>query len=298
LLSWHLYNRAIVAWYLGETDIADQLSEESWRLAAPLGDALIPGCAAAGRAGVLRDLGRPAEALELLISRAGGDDLALIAGGWRGVWLEVMTMCHLDLDDVTAATSASARARSTAEAVPVNIAQVSADRSECRVALATGAYRAAVDLAQSALMHAIAMNSPPFVASTHELLGRAYVANGEVRAAAESLESASSMYDELGAPRLRDRVDAELRRLGHTVHRRTRPGDRSGTGATSLTGRELEIAELIGTHATNRQIATELFLSLKTVETHIRNIFNKLGVTSRGEIAAVLSAADASAPRS
>jgi DNA-binding CsgD family transcriptional regulator len=56
-----------------------------------------------------------------------------------------------------------------------------------------------------------------------------------------------------------------------------------------LTGRELEVAELIRVHATNREIANERFLSLKTVETHIRNIFNELGVSSRGEIARQLA---------
>jgi DNA-binding NarL/FixJ family response regulator len=98
------------------------------------------------------------------------------------------------------------------------------------------------------------------------------------------------MSDDLGAVRHRDRIDADLRRLGRTVHRRTRPGSRGSDGIAALTGRELEVAELIRSHATNREIANELFLSLKTVETHIRNIFNKLGVTSRAEIARTLTA--------
>jgi DNA-binding NarL/FixJ family response regulator len=52
-----------------------------------------------------------------------------------------------------------------------------------------------------------------------------------------------------------------------------------------LTGRELEVAELITARHTNREIAEQLFLSLKTVETHVRNIFNKLDVSSRTDIA-------------
>jgi DNA-binding NarL/FixJ family response regulator len=56
----------------------------------------------------------------------------------------------------------------------------------------------------------------------------------------------------------------------------------------SLTGRELEIASLVVDRLTNREIAETLFLSTKTVETHLRNTFSKLGVSSRREMARVL----------
>ena len=53
----------------------------------------------------------------------------------------------------------------------------------------------------------------------------------------------------------------------------------------SLTRREFEIATLATDRKTNREIAAELFLSLKTVESHMRHIFQKLGVSSRVEVA-------------
>ena len=62
--------------------------------------------------------------------------------------------------------------------------------------------------------------------------------------------------------------------------------------STSLTERELQVARLIVDRKTNPQIAAELFLSPKTVETHIRNLFHKLGVSSRVEVARVVERAD------
>ena len=56
-------------------------------------------------------------------------------------------------------------------------------------------------------------------------------------------------------------------------------------GSASLTKRELEIATLVTDRMTNREIAAALFLSDKTIESHIRNIFHKLGVSSRVEVA-------------
>ena len=60
---------------------------------------------------------------------------------------------------------------------------------------------------------------------------------------------------------------------------------------SALTGRELEIAELIVDRKTNTEIARELFLSKKTVETHIRNMFRKLDASSRVDIARAMEAA-------
>jgi DNA-binding NarL/FixJ family response regulator len=67
----------------------------------------------------------------------------------------------------------------------------------------------------------------------------------------------------------------------------------SGEDLERLSGREREVAELVALGRTNREIAAELFLSEKTVEGHLTNVFAKLGVTSRAAVAGVVGRAAA-----
>jgi DNA-binding NarL/FixJ family response regulator len=74
--------------------------------------------------------------------------------------------------------------------------------------------------------------------------------------------------------------------------------DVTSTGAAgleSLTDRELRVARLATEGKTNPQIAAELFLSQKTVETHLRNIFHKIDVSSRVALARAIDRADRTA---
>jgi DNA-binding NarL/FixJ family response regulator len=85
---------------------------------------------------------------------------------------------------------------------------------------------------------------------------------------------------------LRDAAARELRRAGAHVPAGAR---RSTTGGDPLTEREREIAELVAGGATNKQVAVALFVSDKTVERHLSNVYAKLGVRSRTELAAMLA---------
>ena len=86
-----------------------------------------------------------------------------------------------------------------------------------------------------------------------------------------------------GAKLHRDAAARELRHLDSRPTRRT-----PGGGIGALSNREHEVAQLVATGLTNRQIAQHLFLSQKTVETHITQILTKLDITSRLAVAAIL----------
>jgi DNA-binding NarL/FixJ family response regulator len=148
-----------------------------------------------------------------------------------------------------------------------------------------GTARAAVLLArgraEEAVAAAAARPTAPLPAARARLVeGRALAAAGRQQAAIGALVEAESAFDRFGATRLRGEAVRELRRLGHRVVRPARDTSRG-----PLTAREHEIASLVAAGRTNREIAEQLVLSTRTIEAHLRNIFAKLGVRSRVELA-------------
>jgi DNA-binding NarL/FixJ family response regulator len=121
-------------------------------------------------------------------------------------------------------------------------------------------------------------------AFARSLAGRALVAAGERSAAIATLRAAEAELDVCGSVRVRDEMRRELRKLGARAEKRG-PAAAGDSGVGALTKRELEIAELVTDRKTNREIAATLFLSDKTIESHLRNIFVKLGVSSRVDVA-------------
>ena len=111
--------------------------------------------------------------------------------------------------------------------------------------------------------------------------GRALLVRGTLgrrarqkRAARESLEAAHALFDRLGARVWAERAEAEL----------TRVSGRQRSAGT-LTPTESRVAELVAEGLQTKQVAAALFVSSKTVEGHLTNIYAKLGVHSRTELA-------------
>jgi DNA-binding NarL/FixJ family response regulator len=90
-------------------------------------------------------------------------------------------------------------------------------------------------------------------------------------------------------------LTAATNKLGQRPQRRSRPSGVGLLGIDALTHREIEVARLVVDRKTNHEIATELFLSQKTVETHLSNIFNKTGVATRVALARAMEQHDRSA---
>ena len=84
-----------------------------------------------------------------------------------------------------------------------------------------------------------------------------------------------------------DAAVRELRRLGTRIPRRTRPHG-TGTGMVALSTREREVAGLVAAGKSNKDIAAVLYLSEKTIESHLARIYNKLDVHSRAALTALI----------
>jgi DNA-binding CsgD family transcriptional regulator len=99
--------------------------------------------------------------------------------------------------------------------------------------------------------------------------------------ARDHLRAALGLFEELGAAPYAERAAQELRASGETARRR------DVSTATNLTPQERQVATLVRQGLSNRDAAAQLFVSPRTVDFHLRNVFSKLGVTSRAELAAL-----------
>ena len=109
-----------------------------------------------------------------------------------------------------------------------------------------------------------------------------------VSASRGPLRAARASFDALGAVPWAERAAQELRASGEA------PRPRRVDLRLELTAQELQIARMAADGLTNRQIGQRLFLSHRTISTHLYRIYPKLGVTSRGQLRRALEASEAS----
>jgi DNA-binding CsgD family transcriptional regulator len=111
-------------------------------------------------------------------------------------------------------------------------------------------------------------------------LGRVERRSKKRAAARKSLEQARSAFEQLGCPGWAEVASAELDRISG---RRAPSGD-------GLTPSEQRVAELVAGGLSNKEVAARLFVSVYTVEAHLSNVYAKLGIRSRTQLASRLSA--------
>jgi DNA-binding CsgD family transcriptional regulator len=126
-----------------------------------------------------------------------------------------------------------------------------------------------------------AQERQPFDEARTRLVHGEWLRRNRRRAEARTqLQAAAEAFTRLGAVPWCDRATAELRATGLSLPDRSRTGDPLAV----LTPQELQVVRLAVTGASNREIGSQLFLSPRTVASHLYKAFPKLGVSSRAEL--------------
>ncbi len=137
-----------------------------------------------------------------------------------------------------------------------------------------------------AAVSACARGSRPLeLALTCEDAGAAFARRGNMARAGQLLDQAITLYERLDAARDLARAEAVLRQMGvrrgrHVTHRRAQ------SGWQSLTPSERAVVDLVAEGLSNPQIGQRLYVSRRTVQSHLAHVFAKLHITSRAQLAA------------
>ncbi|MEV4807278.1 AAA family ATPase [Nonomuraea sp. NPDC049421] len=152
---------------------------------------------------------------------------------------------------------------------------------EARSRALTTTGPAAEDLYREAIGHLSRCRYTTFLGRAHLLYGEWLRREGRRQDARDQLRTAYEMLSDMGMEAFAGRAARELRAVGEQPRKRvTQPAD-------ALTPQELRIARLVAAGATSREAAAQLFLSPRTIDAHLRNIFGKLGIASRRELRSV-----------
>ncbi|MFF4903025.1 AAA family ATPase [Streptomyces sp. NPDC001068] len=271
--------QALVAGARGDTDTGEALCEEIIRWAVPRG----------------------AQGARVLALHAGGLT-ALACGDFEAAYRQLAAItppepfasyqphalnCALDLVEAAVRTGRAAEAAAYTAAVRASSMARLSPRLHM-LALACEALTAPDDEALGLFDQALSLVKPadwPFdVARVRLLHGERLRRRRVTREAQEQLVRASKTFEELGATPWASRAAAELRASGHG------PSAGAQRARGVLTAQEWEIATLAATGLTNKQIAERLFLSHRTIGTHLYQIYPKLGIGSRAALHDALAA--------
>lgn len=186
----------------------------------------------------------------------------------------------LAVPDLVEARRAADELGSIAERFGMDPLSAMADHAKGAVLLSEGDARSAIDPLRRAWRAWRDVGAPYPSARIRVLVARAYRALGDDDGAALEREAARKTFEELGAfPDL-----TALEATAAHVCGETSPSGRDAApagGAHGLSARELEVLVLVASGLTNKDIARKLFVSKKTVDRHLSNIFVKLDVPSR-----------------
>jgi DNA-binding CsgD family transcriptional regulator len=241
--------------------------------ASPLG--WLPHCTYAA---ALLEAGEAEQASAVILAHAGGEELAAIERGFRVHWYEVLMRAEIARGRLEAAAGWRDRAERATAGFPLPGRVAELNRGRAELALAQDAPDRALRFAEEAARGFRVRGQPLDAARSELLAGRALarVADAE---AGPRLRRAGEQLTACDAAGYAREAERELRGLAGAI---------SGGELSALSARELEVAELVATGATNRQIAARLVLSERTIERHLARSFAKLGISSRAALAAAV----------
>jgi DNA-binding CsgD family transcriptional regulator len=283
LLVW----TGLIYLWRGDLDKAKSYFERAWQLSGAGNDSrehvdvptVVP--AHLGLAAYHLETGNYEEAIR--IGEAGlaiADRSGYVA--WSLQWLlPVIGEAALWIRDVERATKHAERMRRDATRYNNRVGLAMADACDGLLLFFRDQdYRGAEKLFRSAIEIFDSIPYPDTSARARRAMGVAMKDGGDREGAIKELKKAHDTFARLGAAGNLAKIRDELRRMG------VRPPPRSvAPGTAGLTGRELEIARMVSQRKSNKEIGTALDISARTVSTHLSNIFSKLGVDSRGELA-------------
>jgi DNA-binding CsgD family transcriptional regulator len=270
---------ALVAAIRGEDATAAEHAEEILRVATERGIALR--AATATRVLAFMDLGRGrwSAALERYLA------LADEARGFRDAFTVLLTTPDLVEAAVRAdrrEVASAALPRFDAWAEHSGAAWARSRAASCRGLLADGAA-AAEHFDEALRVHGA--ERPFDRARVHLLYGEHLRRERHRTEARIHLRAALEAFEAFRAEPWAERARTELRASGETARRR------DPSTVSQLTPQEIQIARLVSEGLSNKEVAAQLFLSPRTIDSHLRNIFGKLGISSRTALAR-LSLAD------
>lgn len=160
--------------------------------------------------------------------------------------------------------------------------RIPAARASALVSRALGEPETSAASAMVAVDAARRERQPLELAQSLLVAGKSYSIAGRSDDAIAAFDEAGTLFAKAGARGSAAHARQHLPELGvRSRGQRVPPGS---DGVDALSGREREVAELVTTGLSNPQIAEQLYLSVRTVESHLRRIFTKRGAGSRADV--------------